>query len=63
METEKALVILRILGPKGNIVYSDVKNYINVTSLMKVQLNPTTSKKIYLKELRLCTKEDYERVN
>jgi len=36
METEKALVILKILGPKGNIVYSDVKNYINVTSLMKV---------------------------
>jgi len=36
MEAEKALVILRILGPNGNLAYSDVKNYVNVTSLLKV---------------------------
>ena len=37
MQKESNLVILRVLGgPSGSYVYSDVKNYINVTSLMKV---------------------------
>jgi len=35
LEKEKVLVILKLIGDSGNLIYEEVKQYINITSFNK----------------------------
>jgi len=52
-----------LLGPDGPLPYDDdLRKFITIQSFLNENIDGAGSKK-YLSEVRLCTREDYERVD